>query len=186
MHNNIRRVFLKKAGQHILGQKAITTIITKYRNNPGELLSILEEAQKKNRYNYLPRETLLSIAEKLGISPAQIYSVVTFYSFFNLKPQGRHTITICLGTACHTWGSTKLFKQLKHLLGIKEEDIEEGSHEQITTTDNMFTVHVVSCPGQCALAPVMEVDNNICSHMNNNKLKDIIDTYKRKFKYDKT
>jgi NADH-quinone oxidoreductase subunit E len=178
------RESLKKTVQHILGQRAIDLIISKYTNTPGALLSILEEAQKKNKYNYLPRKTLLTIAEKLSISPAQIYSVVTFYSFFNLKPQGKHTITICRGTACHTWGSSKLFKQLKHMLGLNEEDTEEGSHQEMTTKDNMFTVKVVSCPGQCALAPVMEVDNTICSHLNHNKLKEIIKTYKRKYEYN--
>ena len=151
-------------------------IIEKQRGKPGMLLTTLEEAQEKNHFKYLPGETLAEIARKLHIPYTQVYSVATFYSYFNLKPQGKHTIVVCRGTACHTKGSKALLDDIPAILGYKRDDDERDS--SFTTTDNLFTVKTVACFGQCAQSPVVEVDGVIHSSVNARKLLKIVNRVK--------
>ena len=148
-------------------------VIKKYRGKPGELLGILEELQNRHPYKYLPPETLEYVAEKAGVPVSQVYSVATFYAFFNLKPQGEHTLVVCRGTACHTRGSKSLLEALKKILNLKEEEGTEKIF--LTTADNKFTIKTVACFGQCALAPVVEVDGKMHSHVTEAKLKELVD-----------
>jgi NADH-quinone oxidoreductase subunit E len=152
-------------------QDFIDRVIAKYDGRAGQLLSILEEVQEHHPNKYLPVEALDYIALKTGIPRAQIYSVATFYALFNLEPQGEHTICICRGTACHTRGSRNLLERLKLELGVKDSG-EEGSADKlsITTPDRKFTLRTVACFGQCALAPVVEIDHNILGHVNEQAL----------------
>jgi len=162
----------KKQRTHKLGAGRIDRLILKYKNKPGGLLGILEEAQELNRYKYLPEETLEYIARKTPVPLSQVYGVVTFfYAFFNLKPQGEHIITVCRGTACHTRGSKELLEVVKPLLDM--EDISDENFP-VTTGDNKFTFRTVACFGQCALAPVAEIDGKIFSHITREKLRKII------------
>jgi NADH-quinone oxidoreductase subunit E len=154
--------------------KIIDKIIEKYRGLPGELLGLLEEIQGLHKNKYLPQSTLEYISNKTGIPLSRIYSVVTFYAFFNLKPQGDHSIIVCRGTACHTRRSKNLLEYLKSMLHLKEDEAKEGEKLFLTTADNKFTLKTVACFGQCALAPVIEIDGKIYSHMTENKLKDIV------------
>jgi len=150
-------------------------IIEKHRGKPGMLLTTLEEAQEKNPLKYLPGETLTEISKKLKVPYTQVYSVATFYSFFNLKPQGKHSIVVCRGTACHTKGSKALLDDIGKILGIKHTgDDAESSY---TTPDNLFTIRTVSCFGQCAQSPVVAIDNVIYSNMNSRKLLKILSNY---------
>ncbi|MDD3903836.1 MAG: NAD(P)H-dependent oxidoreductase subunit E [Sphaerochaeta sp.] len=144
------------------------TIIETYKNKPGALLSVLEEVQRKTEHTYLHEQALTYIAQKMEVPLSQVYSVVTFYSFFNLKPQGFHTITVCRGTACHTRGSKPLLDDVMHLLGLHEGENEEGE-SYYTTSDMQFTVRTVACFGQCALAPVIAIDDVIYSRMTSEK-----------------
>ena len=132
---------------------------------PGALLGILEEVQEHTEGKYLCLDTLAYIAEKTATPLSQIFSVVTFYSLFSLTRQGEHTISICRGTACHTRGSRDLLEKLRLELGLHEG---EGHADKLTVTssDGKFTIRTVACFGQCALAPVVEVDHRICGHMN--------------------
>jgi NADH-quinone oxidoreductase subunit E len=152
-------------------QEFVDQVIARYGGRAGALLSILEEVQEHHPHKYLPRPVLDYIAARTEIPPAQIYSVVTFYALFNLEPQGEHTICICRGTACHTRGSRSLLERLKLELGL-DELREEGSADKLslTTPDRKFTVRTVACFGQCALAPVVEVDHVIYGHMNERTL----------------
>ena len=136
---------------------------------PGALLGILEKVQEHNPHKYLPLETLDYIAGKTGIPLAQVYTAATFYALFNLEPQGDHTICICRGTACHTRGSRALLERLKLELGVQEAD---GGADKVcvTTPDHKFSLRTVACFGQCALAPVVEVDHEIFGHMNEQAL----------------
>ena len=147
-------------------------LIARHRGRPGFLLTLLERLQELHPHKYLPKEILAYVAEKTGIPLAQIYSVVTFYAFFNLEPQGRHTVCICRGTACHTRGSRALLERLKLELGVKAEE-DPGSADKIafTTPDRKFTLRTVACFGQCALAPVVELDHKILGHVNEDTLK---------------
>lgn len=152
-------------------QEFIDGLIAKHKDQPGMLLSILEEIQESQAHRYLPMTVLDYLAEKIDLPQAQVYSVATFYSLFNLKPQGEHTICICRGTACHTRGSRNLLERLKLQLGLKEEE-EEGSADKMsaTTPDRRFTLRTVACFGQCALAPVVEIDHTILGHVNERTL----------------
>ncbi len=149
-------------------------LISSYKGKPGELLGVMEEAQKLNPRNYLPEPVLTYIAEKLNIPPAQIYSVATFYAFFNLKPQGEHSIIVCRGTACHTRGSKNLLRSIALTLGFREDELKENEKVFLTTADNKFTVRTVACFGQCALAPVIDIDGKIYSHMTEARIKRLI------------
>jgi NADH-quinone oxidoreductase subunit E len=155
-------------------------LIHAYKGKLGELLSIMEEAQKLHPQNYLSEEVLAYISDKLDIPPAQIYSVATFYTFFNLKPQGEHSVVVCRGTACHTRGSRSLLRSLVFTLGIKEEDLKENEKVFLTTADNKFTIRTVACFGQCALAPVIDIDGKIYSHMTEAKIRRLIKQISRK------
>jgi len=152
-------------------QVFIDKVIATRQGRPGALLGILEATQERNRYKYLPLETLRYIAAKVDVPLARIYSVATFYALFNLQPQGENTICICRGTACHTRGSRKLLESLRLDLGL-ETGAELGGADKLsaTTPDGKFTVRTVACFGQCALAPVAEVNHRICGHVNERTL----------------
>jgi NADH-quinone oxidoreductase subunit E len=161
-------------------QEFIDGLIARHKDRPGMLLSILEEIQESQQHKYLPITVLDYLAGKIDLPRAQVYSVATFYSLFNLKPQGDHTICICRGTACHTHGSRSLLERLKLQLGLKE-DGEEGSADKIsaTTPDRRFTLRTVACFGQCALAPVVEVDHAILGHVNEKTLEREVQTLRK-------
>lgn len=147
-------------------------IIEKYRGKPGMLLTTLEETQEKNPLKYLPGETLAEISKKLKIPYTQVYGVATFYSFFNLEPQGKHSVVVCRGTACHTKGSKALLDDIGPMLGYRRDDDDAGS--SYTTPDNLFTIRTVACFGQCAQSPVISVDDVIYSNVNSRKLLKIL------------
>jgi NADH-quinone oxidoreductase subunit E len=154
-------------------QAFIDQVIAERNGQPGELLGILEAAQEHNPHKYLSPETLHYIAARLDIPLSRVYSVATFYALFNLEPQGDNTICICRGTACHTRNSRALLESLRLELGLGIEDGEEGSEADkltLTTPDKKFTVRTVACFGQCALAPVVEVNHRICGHVNERTL----------------
>ena len=153
-----------------LQKKFIAEVIAAQQDKPGALLSILEAVQEKSPHKYLPAETLRYISERADIPLSTIYSVATFYALFNLEPQGDNTICICRGTACHTRGSRNLLHSVRLDLGLGVEDPTDGEKQVATTPDNRFTVRTVACFGQCALAPVVEVNHRICGHVNERSL----------------
>ncbi len=154
-------------------QAFIDQIIAKHTGRAGALLGILEAVQEHNRHKYLPTETLLYIARKMEIPFSRIYSVATFYALFNLQPQGDNTICICRGTACHTRNSRSLLESLRLELGFGIDEGEESGESDklaLTTPDGKFTMRTVACFGQCAMAPVVEVNHRICGHVNERTL----------------
>lgn len=161
-------------------QVFIDKLISTRRGRPGALLGVLEAVQDRNSNKYLPLDTLRYIAGKMEIPPARIYSVATFYSLFNLQPQGENTICICRGTACHTRGSRNLMQGARLELGLGLEDGESNGNEAdkvlLTTSDGQFTVRTVACFGQCAMAPVVEVNHRICGHATERTLQREIET----------
>jgi len=162
-------------------QDLIDQIIAQQGCRPGALLTILEQAQERHPHKYLPMETLEYVAAKAGIPPARVLSVATFYALFNLEPQGAQTISICRGTACHTRGSRVLLERVKLEMGITETPEEMGSADKITftTPDRRFTIRTVACFGQCALAPVVELNHAIRGHMQERALLRDIDALRR-------
>jgi NADH-quinone oxidoreductase subunit E len=154
-------------------QAFIDQVVAARAGRPGALLGILEAVQNHNPHNYLPMESLRYVATKADVPLSQIYSVATFYALFNLRPQGDNTICMCRGTACHTRGSRSLLQTLRLDLGLGNDDAEnvsEADKVSLTTPDNKFTVRTVACFGQCALAPVVEVNHRICGHVNERTL----------------
>jgi NADH-quinone oxidoreductase subunit E len=152
--------------------KEIDEVISRYKGKNGELLGILEETQLLNDHKFLSEDALDYVSVKTGVPLTRIYNVVTFYSFFNLKPQGKHTVAVCRGTACHTKGSKTLLDDLGLILNCKKE-LEEGE-PFFTTPDNQFTISTVACFGQCALAPVIAIDGIIYSNVTSSKLQKLI------------
>ena len=147
--------------------------ITSHQGRPGALLGILEDVQEHNPHKYLPAEALNYVASKLDIPLSRVYSFATFYALFNLQPQGEHTVCICRGTACHTRNSRNLLESLRLELGLGLEDEDtsgEADKLALTTKDGKFTVRTVACFGQCALAPVVEINHRICGHVNERTL----------------
>jgi NADH-quinone oxidoreductase subunit E len=156
-----------------LDEKTVDEIIARYPDKTGDLLSILEDLQKAHPASFLPCATLEMVAEKTGISRAQIFSVVTFYSFFNTQPQGRHNLTVCRGTACHTRGSKALMDHLVVLLNIPPGQRDEAS---FTSADHALTVRTVACFGQCAMAPVVAADHAIHGQVTDMKLRKLLES----------
>ena len=149
---------------HVEDQDLIDRIIGDQAGRPGALLGILEKLQDHNRHKYLPMQTLEYVAIRTGVPQSQVYGVATFYALFNLEPQGTHTVAICRGTACHTRGSRVLLERVKLQLGLHEA--RDGADKvSLTTPDRRFTIRTVACFGQCALAPVVEVDHAIRGHV---------------------
>jgi NADH:ubiquinone oxidoreductase subunit E len=143
----------------------VNAILEKHDRNESHLISILQEIQAD--YRYLPEEILTYVATALGVSPAYVYGVATFYAQFSLKPKGKHMIRVCDGTACHVKGSINVLKTVKEQLGLKEN--EE------TTPDLLFTVETVACIGACALAPAMMIDEEVYGMLNEEKTREIIE-----------
>jgi NADH:ubiquinone oxidoreductase subunit E len=141
-------------------------IISKHKGKPGGLIPVLEEAQIT--LEYLPIAAQKKIAEGLNLSLAQVYGVVTFYSFFTMTPRGRHTVRVCLGTACYVRGGKNIAEGL-----VKEFGIEEGG----TTEDRRFTYETVRCLGACGLAPVLVVDDSVHGKVKTAKIKEILQKY---------
>lgn len=132
----------------------------------GSLIGILHHAQ--NLFGYLPEALQVYIGRKTGISTAKIYGVVTFYSFFNTEPRGKHTISVCMGTACFVKGAEDILSALK-----EELDVELGE----ITKDGMFMVEQVHCLGACSLAPVLSIDGHVYGKVKKDQLHSIIEGY---------
>ncbi len=162
-------------------QAFIDQVIATHAGRPGSLLGILEAVQDRNPRKYLPLPTLQYIAAKTETPLSRIFSFTTFYALFNLEPQGDNNICICRGTACHTRGSRSLLESLRLELGLGLEDTEEADSDKLasTTADGKFTVRTVACFGQCAMAPVVEVNHRICGHVNERTLQREIKTLDR-------
>ena len=156
----------------------IDRIIGDQAGRPGALLSILERVQEQHRNKYLPMETLEYVAARTGVPQAQVYGVATFYALFNLEPQGTHIVSICRGTACHTRGSRALLERVKLQLGL-QQTADGADKITLTTPDRRFTIRTVACFGQCALAPVVEVDHAIRGHVKEQALMREVDKLRK-------
>lgn len=148
----------------VTDQDLVDGIIADQVGRPGALLGILQRLQERHRHKYLPMSTLEYVALRSGIPQSQVFSVASFYALFNLEPQGAHTVAICRGTACHTRGSRPLLERVKLQLGLRTTG-DDADKVSLTTPDQQFTVRTVACFGQCALAPVIEVDHAIRGHV---------------------
>ncbi|MPW24403.1 NAD(P)H-dependent oxidoreductase subunit E [Alkalibaculum sp. M08DMB] len=141
--------------------------IDNIKTTKGALIEILHKAQEI--FGYLPRDVQLYIARKLGIPGVEVFGVVSFYSYFNVKPMGKHTISVCMGTACFVRGADKIINKLKDNLGIESNEITE---------DGLFSLKDVRCIGACGLAPVILVDDKVYGRVKEDQVNEIIDKYR--------
>ncbi len=150
--------------------EGVCQILDKYQRDPGKLIPILQETQEL--YRYLPEQVLAFVATGLGISPAKVYGVASFYAHFSLAPKGKYVVHICDGTACHVKGSMKIKDALDKKLGTTTENN--------TTSDMMFTVETVSCLGACGLAPVITINDKVHGQLTPDKAVSRIDEIQEK------
>jgi len=162
------RQFLEEEGIPEAKEK-IDEILATYRTKRGGLIPVLQQVQEI--VGYLPVPVQNYIGLELGIPPSDVFGVVTFYSFFSMVPRGRHTVRICLGTACFVKGSKKLAEKLQRHLGV-----EFGE----TTEDREFTLEAVRCIGACGLAPVIVIDDITHGQVKDSEVIDIVESFRGK------
>ena len=146
--------------------KKIDAIIEKYRDKPGSLIPVLQQAQ--DVCGYLPHIVQRYIAKGMKMSPSVVFGVATFYSFFTLVPRGKHVIRVCLGTACYVKRSEEIIDKIKD-----ELDIEVGE----ITRDKKYSLEAVRCLGACGLAPVVVIGQDTYGDVAATKVMDIINKY---------
>ena len=151
------------------GVKKICEICDRYANEKTPLMMILSDIQ--NEYGYIPLDVQKIVSEKTGISVAEIYGVVTFYSFFSLEPKGKYIIGCCLGTACYVKGAQKVLDKISEVL---ETPIGK------TTKDGLFTINPTRCLGACGLAPVMTVNEEVYGRLSPDDIPGIIAKYRER------
>ena len=142
----------------------IAGIVDRHRGTRGALIATLEEIQAE--HGYLPEAALRAVAEGTGRSLVDVYGVATFYNLFNMKPRGKHLVSVCLGTACHVRGSRAVVEEFERQLGIRVGD---------TTPDKCFTLKTVNCLGACALGPVAVIDGRYFSKLRRSRVSDLIE-----------
>lgn len=150
-------------------EKQIKEIVERYKDESTPLMMILEAIQSE--YGYIPLEVQEYVSSLTGIPVAEIYGVVTFYSFFSLTPKGKYVIGVCLGTACYVKGSQLVMDKFSDLLGIKPGQ---------TTEDGLFTLDALRCIGACGIAPAISINGKVYPKVSAGQVQGIINEYKAK------
>ena len=145
-------------------EKKIESILDNYRRDRGLLVSILQDIQAE--YNYLPKEALVQVNKGLDVPLSRVYSVVTFFKSFSLKPRGRHLINVCLGTACHVRGAVRVLEKIERELGISRSE---------TTGDLKYTLETVNCVVACALGPIVIIDGEYSGQVKTDRVKPLLE-----------
>lgn len=148
--------------------KKINEICDRYANETTPLMMILSDIQTE--YGYIPVEVQELVSEKTGISVAEIYGVVTFYSFFSLKPKGKFIIGCCLGTACYVKGAQQIIDKFSELLGIAPGE---------TSEDGLFTLDALRCIGACGIAPAVTINGKVYPKLSVSDVPGVVAEYKK-------
>lgn len=146
----------------------IDKILGRYQGQSSGLVGMLQDIQ--GQYKYLPKEALTYLSERLKVPLSQTYSLATFYKAFSLRPRGKYLISICMGTACHVRGATRILEELQRALKI-----EPGQ----TTSDQKFSLETVNCLGACALGPLMVINGEYYGNMSARKVSSILKKYQK-------
>ncbi len=149
------------------GFRELDVFIDSLETKKGSLISVLHKAQEI--FGYLPREIQEYVAEKLNESLANVYGVVSFYSFFTMVPKGEHAVSVCMGTACYVRGADKVLDEFQKELGIKSGE---------TSLDGKFSIDALRCVGACGIAPVVLVGEKVYKKVEVKEVKKIINEYK--------
>ncbi len=147
----------------------IKEICSRYKDEPSPLMLVLADVQKE--YGYIPLEVQEVISGELGIPVSDIYGVVTFYSFFSLKPKGRYVIGVCIGTACYVKGGQNVLDKFSELLKIKIGQ---------TSEDGLFTLDGLRCIGACGIAPAISINGKVYPKVKLSDVQNIIAEYRNK------
>ena len=156
-------------------ERQIREICGRYKDEKTPLMIILEDIQ--NEYGYIPLEVQQIVSEETGISVAEIYGVVTFYSFFSLLPKGKYVIGCCLGTACYVKGAQQVIDKFSELLRIKPGE---------TTEDGLFTLDALRCIGACGIAPAVSINGTVYPKMDPSQVNTVIEKYRKLEEEEKT
>ncbi|MFH0821361.1 MAG: NAD(P)H-dependent oxidoreductase subunit E [Pseudomonadota bacterium] len=149
-----------------MDKDGIDRIIDKHQGDAGSLIQILLDIQAEN--SWLPKECLEQVAERLQVPMTRIQHIATFYKAFSLVPKGRHQIHICVGTACHVRGASRVLDTVQGLTGINPGE---------TDLDLKFSLETVNCLGCCALGPVLEIDGKTHGKMAPARTADVLKNY---------
>ncbi len=149
------------------GVKKINEIIDRHIDQKTPLMMILSDIQ--NEYGYIPLDVQQIVSKRTGISVAEIYGVVTFYSFFSLEPKGKYVIGVCLGTACYVKGAQQIIDKFSEILGI-------GAGE--TTPDGLFTIDALRCIGACGIAPAVTINGKVYPKVTVDAVPKIVEEYR--------
>ncbi len=147
--------------------KKINEICDRYVNETTPLMMILSDIQKE--YGYIPLEVQEIVSERTGLSVAEIYGVVTFYSFFSLTPKGKYVIGVCLGTACYVKGAQQIVDKFSEIIGIKPGE---------TSADGLFTLDALRCIGACGIAPAVTINGKVYPKLTVDAVPKIVEEYK--------
>ena len=156
------------AGLQAAAVAQIKEICARYKDEKTPLMMILSDIQ--NEYGYIPLEVQEIVSQETGISVAEIYGVVTFYSFFSLTPKGKYVIGCCLGTACYVKGAQNVIDKFSEILKIQPGQ---------TTEDGLFTLDALRCIGACGIAPAVTINGTVYPKMSVGQVPDVIDHYKK-------
>jgi NADH-quinone oxidoreductase subunit E len=143
----------------------VCEILDGFHRDPAKLIPILQAVQ--DEYRYLPEEVLTYIATSVGLPPARVFGVATFYAHFALEPKGKYVVRLCDGTACHVKQSIPILEALRKKLNLDEK--------RKTTPDMLFTLETVSCLGACGLAPVMVINEQVYGQVTPQKAVELMD-----------
>ncbi len=146
-----------------LGLAELDEILARHGREAGNLLPILQEAQRA--YGYLSEEAMEQIAEGVGVPVAKVFGVATFYSLFATAPKGKHVIRLCESAPCHLRGALEVCAALQETLQIKPGE---------TTADGLFTLEYTSCLGVCGVAPVMMIDDVVYGNLTPDRVREIV------------
>lgn len=144
----------------------IDQIIDKHQGEASSLIQVLLEIQSEN--HWLSKEAIERVSEKLEVPISRVQHIATFYKAFSLMPRGRHEVHICMGTACHVRGATRVLDTVQDLIGIKPGE---------TDLDLKFSLETVNCLGCCALGPVMEIDGKTHGKLSTAEAADLLERY---------
>ncbi len=148
-------------------RESVRRIIERHGYQKASLIAVLQDIQAE--MNYLPRKALVQVSKSLDIPLARVYEAATFYRAFSLEPKGRHTVQVCLGTACHVRGGGRILDYLENRLEVKSGE---------TTKDTVFTLESVNCLGACALGPMMVIDKKYYGKIDSRKIETILEKYR--------
>ena len=149
-------------------KKQIIEIISRYKDDRTPLMMILSDIQKE--FGYIPLEVQELVSEQIGVPVAEIYGVVTFYSFFSLNPKGKYVIGVCLGTACYVKGAQQVIDKFSEILNIKAGE---------TTEDGLFTLEALRCIGACGIAPALTINGKVYPKVAVSDVPGIVEEYKK-------